>query len=341
MIENLKEYKTFESPKTKFIGYDNLTSKSKVLGLINNEEELVNNLTGHGYIIFDQTPFFALGGGQDSDNGLIKINNKNFELIDVRKNIVYGFYIHEIDLQDTTIKIGDILELEVDKTNRTNLEISHSGLHIIGQEIVNLAEHYDSQLGSKVSNEKYRLEFVVDEKLTVELINQAVKNVNKNTIPSNIYSSIYTLTKEEAIKKGIPADHPFLENEDSIRIVEFPTYTLEACGGTHVKNTSEIKEIWFTKYDKNKKRIVTEFSSNKDYVNELFEEKLVGIYNQLLITIKKGTDLGFDQSSIQDQLDKSKELSNNWSYVSIREMNLLFRELTGTVNKYIKKLGKK
>ncbi|KAJ3636452.1 hypothetical protein Zmor_027127 [Zophobas morio] len=97
--------------------------------LFNSDGDTVDSLKGHGFILFDKTPFYALGGGQASDKGTISFDNKTSEVLDVRKDIIKKYYIHEVNISHE-LKIEDIVTLKVDADFRHKASINHSALHM-------------------------------------------------------------------------------------------------------------------------------------------------------------------------------------------------------------------
>ncbi|WP_338983960.1 alanine--tRNA ligase-related protein [Spiroplasma endosymbiont of Othius punctulatus] len=337
MITNFKKYESFEFSKTKFIGHEVLNSKSTVLGLFNSNCEPVQTLTEHGFIIFDNTPFYALSGGQDSDIGTIEVKGKFYDLLNVRKDIVYGYFIHEINLGTSYVNIGDILDLKVDKVFRDQSSISHSALHITWQAILDLTNHTDEQVGSKLNNEKFQIQFALDDLITEKITTQAVKFVNEKIIPKEIETNVYYLSQQEAIDKKYLFGFTKVMNNDLVRLIEFPGFTTEPCSGTHVKNTREIKQVWFTNYDKNSKRIAIDMTANPTYAKSFFDEKLIGRFNQMKSIINKGLEAGL-KHNFESDVKHAQSLTNVWDYNSIKELNSIYKETTSIVNKYLKSL---
>jgi alanyl-tRNA synthetase len=130
-MENFKNYsEQLNIAKTKFVGHNTFEANCKILALFNNKNELVNSLRGAGFIIFDQTPFYAMGGGQDSDKGTLIFNESTLKLQDVRKDLIYGYHIHQVDTKDQLLKTGDTLLLKVDREFRNRSSANHSAMHI-------------------------------------------------------------------------------------------------------------------------------------------------------------------------------------------------------------------
>ncbi|WP_026389458.1 alanine--tRNA ligase-related protein [[Acholeplasma] multilocale] len=338
-MENFKKYENFDFSKTNFVGHEQLTSSSAVLGLFDQSANPIDKLTGKGFIIFDKTPLYAMAGGQASDNGFITLNGQQIALEDVRKDLVYGYFIHQVDTNGLEVKNGDILEISVDEEFRKRSSNNHSALHITWQTTLNKVGHHVDELGSKLDNTKYQLQFFPDEAITEELALEVSEIVNNNVIKDEIDANIFFVTQQEAIDKGYFYEFTKVAGDEMVRMVEFPGIVIEPCSGTHVTNTREIKQVWFMNYDKNAKRIIIDMTSNEQVANDFFTEKLDGKYQELLRMIKKGTDQGID-IDFSNYTQQAETLLKDWNYLSVKKLNNIFIEVTAAVNKFLKEKEK-
>lgn len=103
-----------ELPITKFVGFEKLKNTGQVVGLFDQNGAFVSKLEGKGFLLLNQTPFFAEGGGQASDQGYLLKDNQKISLISMNKDLIHGYYFHEIKTL-VEIKIGDSLEAIVDQ----------------------------------------------------------------------------------------------------------------------------------------------------------------------------------------------------------------------------------
>ncbi|WP_027063492.1 alanine--tRNA ligase-related protein [Mesoplasma seiffertii] len=335
-MENFKNYaKSLNIEKTKFVGHEVSEADAQILKIFTENHEETNSLKGLGFVIFNQTPFYAMGGGQDSDKGTLSFNGVEFELEDVRKDLIYGYYIHQINTGDQELKVGDRLFLKIDQTYRDRSSINHSAMHTTWQTTLNEAGHYIEELGSKLNDEKYQVQFVVDEAITEELILKVVNKINNEIIPQDIKVNIFEVTQQEAIEKDYLFEFTKLVGDEMVRMVEFPGIVIEPCSGTHAKSTKELSQVWFLVYDKNSKRILLELTTNAEYATKFFNEKLIDRFEEIKAFIKKGYDNGltYDFSEITNRCE---ELVKIWNPLSVKEINLLHNNVTLIVNKYLK-----
>ena len=216
--------------------YDLEESDTKTLGLFKDGVR-VSSLDEEGEVIFEETPFYAEMGGQVSDKGFVYGEGFEGEIVSVSK-APNGQHLHEIVMKYGTIKEGDKVNIVLDKRRRHLIERNHSATHLLHSALGNiLGEHVD-QRGSFVNEEYLRFDYSAPKKMSEEDLLALEKEVNAK-IEEGIEEVTEVLPIEEAKKKG--AEMEFAEKYgDTVRVVEFGEYSKEFCGGTHVKNTSEI-----------------------------------------------------------------------------------------------------
>ena len=220
--------------KEEFI-YDKYRMKAHILELIN-EDKIVDKITKDGYVIFDKTCFYATGGGQVNDTGMIVCNAFKARVIDVFK-APNGQNIHKVRVLSGVIKKCEC-ELIIDEDKRKRIEANHSSVHLLQYALRSLIDKNIAQNGSRVDENTLRFDFNTTCKLTDELIIKVENKVN-----SLIKEKIKRVTSLKNINEIDKSEVMALFNEkygDVVRLVEFND-SKELCGGTHVKNTSDIK----------------------------------------------------------------------------------------------------
>ena len=232
-----EDYLNFTLP-VEFVGYNSLTSTSKVIGIFKDGKK-VEKASGLVDVVTENTPFYAEMGGQIGDTGNLIIDGQSFE-VSVCFRLPNGQNTHVVDMQDVEISIGDEVLLEVSDELRHNICCNHSATHLLNEALRQVLGSHVVQHGSLVTSERLRFDFnhyqnlTIDELLAVEnLVNQEINKCHVvNTIETNI---------EDAKKRGAQA--VFGEKYgDIVRLVDMD-FSKELCGGTHVKNTSEIKKL--------------------------------------------------------------------------------------------------
>jgi alanyl-tRNA synthetase len=229
-----KDLLAFKTPSE--FTYEKDEVKAKVTGLFI-DGVAVSSLDEKGEAAFDVTPFYAEMGGQVADSGSVK--NASFEAeVTMVSKAPNGQHLHELNVKYGSLKIGDVVTLTIDTLRRRLIERNHSATHLLHKALGEvLAEHVD-QKGSFVNEDYLRFDFAFNRKLTPEELHEIELKVNEK-IAESIKETTEVLPIEEAKKRG--AEMEFAEKYGaSVRVVEFGDYSREFCGGTHVKNSSDI-----------------------------------------------------------------------------------------------------
>lgn len=221
-----------EHGATEFTGYSTTKDTGKVLSIRENNE---NN---QYELILDKTPFYSAQGGQVSDKGFILSDNgMKAEVVGmIKKNEVF---IHIIRiLEGNKPKIGDILQTEVDKKYRQSVMKNHSGTHLLHKALKEILGDSVEQSGSLVEADYLRFDFSYHEALTKEQI-KAVENRVNEMVLSNLDVEVKYMDVDSALDMGAIAlfGDKYM---DIVRVVDMEGYSIELCGGTHVKTTGEV-----------------------------------------------------------------------------------------------------
>lgn len=229
-----KDLMDFKTPSD-FL-YDSYSVTSKIIGIFVDGNK-VDSLEEEGDVIFEKTPFYAEMGGQVSDKGKLFGNNVS-GLIDNVSKAPNGQHLHHVALQYGKISLGDEVAITLDIERRKLIERNHSATHLMHSALTNVLGKHVKQMGSYVDENYLRFDYETDHKLSSEEIKQIEDEVNAK-ISEGIEEVTEILPIEEAKKLG--AEMEFSEKYgQTVRVVEFSDYSKEFCGGTHVKNTSEI-----------------------------------------------------------------------------------------------------
>ena len=228
------------SKPTEFLGYVENESMGEVSAIIIDGKISKKISEGdEGAIVLNQTPFYAESGGQLGDEGLIFSNNVNFIVTDTKKKI-NGVYAHFGKLIKGNIFNGDVLNLKIDTDNRKKIMANHSATHLLHEALRRVLGPHVTQKGSQVSSQKLRFDFSHSKALTKEELQNVELKINQLILED---SSVMTevLPYEEAIKKGALA--LFGEKyDDEVRVLSMgnDSFSVELCGGTHVKSLNDI-----------------------------------------------------------------------------------------------------
>ena len=228
------------SKPTEFLGYVENESMGEVSAIIIDGKISKKISEGdEGAIVLNQTPFYAESGGQLGDEGLIFSNNVNFIVTDTKKKI-NGVYAHFGKLIKGNIFNGDVLNLKIDTDNRKKIMANHSATHLLHEALRRVLGPHVTQKGSQVSSQKLRFDFSHPKALTKEELQNVELKINQLILEdSTVMTEV--LPYEEAIKKGALA--LFGEKYDEeVRVLSMgnDSFSVELCGGTHVKSLNDI-----------------------------------------------------------------------------------------------------
>ncbi len=221
-----------------FVGYDHLTYESDIT-VLTTETELTEALTegDRGTIFVNETPFYATSGGQEADTGVISTAEGEFKVEDTVK-LLGGKIGHVGVVVKGMLKVGDRVELFVDAKKRALSARNHSATHLLQKALRTVLGTHVEQAGSNVNEDRLRFDFTHFSALSQEELSKVEKMVNEY-IAQAMPVVIKNMPIEEAKKTGAQA--LFGEKYgDVVRVVNMGDCSIEFCGGTHVKNTSEI-----------------------------------------------------------------------------------------------------
>ncbi len=221
-----------------FVGYENLAWKSPIT-VLTSDTEIVEALSDgqRGTVFAEETPFYATSGGQEADTGIIRTAEGEFKVEDTVK-LLGGKIGHVGVVIKGMIKTGDQAELCVDAEKRALSARNHSATHLLQKALRPVLGTHVEQAGSSVNEERLRFDFSHFSAMTAEEL-QKVEEIVNEQIVAGLPVKVENMPIEEARKTGAQA--LFGEKYgDVVRVVNMGDYSIEFCGGTHVKNTNEI-----------------------------------------------------------------------------------------------------
>jgi len=223
--------------KTVFNGYDSLVSEAEIKGIFLNSTLVQQASEGNEVlIVLDQTTFYGESGGQVGDIGTI--SSKNVEvLIDnvIRKKNVF---LHYGMIKKGILTIGQKVKTNVTSSNRAKAAANHTATHLLQSALKSVVNESVGQKGSLVAFNKLRFDFNSSNPISKDQISKIETLVN-SWIMENHVLQIKNMSKSEALEKGAVA--MFGEKyDDEVRVVNVPGVSMELCGGTHVRTTSEL-----------------------------------------------------------------------------------------------------
>ena len=223
--------------KTVFTGYDSLLSEAEIKGVFLDSTLVKQASEGQKVlIVLDQTSFYGESGGQVGDIGTIF--SKDLEVfVDnvVRKKNVF---LHYGLVKKGLLTIGQKIKTKVNAANRAKAAANHTATHLLQSALKTVVNQSVGQKGSLVAFNKLRFDFNSSHPISKDQLSKVETLVN-SWIMENHSLNIKTMAKSEALEKGAVA--MFGEKyDDEVRVVDVPGVSMELCGGTHVKTTSEL-----------------------------------------------------------------------------------------------------
>ncbi len=230
-------------PSTNFVGYtapNKAHCEAKLLSILTDEGAVEEISEGECSLIFDTTPFYGEGGGQVGDSGVITDTHGEGKVVvtvlDTKKT--NGIYIHEVKIENGSLKVGDTLLLSVNPARRAAIMRNHSAAHLLQAALRYVLGTHVEQAGSYVDEHRVRFDFTHLSALTKDELARVEAIVNENILLAEVASTTVTDIKT-AREMGAMA--LFGEKYgDTVRVVKIGSSSTELCGGTHVSSTGEI-----------------------------------------------------------------------------------------------------
>ena len=234
---------------TEFLGYDAEASSGEIVALVRDGKRVSELKAGErGAVIVNQTPFYGESGGQVGDRGLISAPcGARFKVEDTQKKL-HGLFLHAGTLEAGTLKAGEMVDLEVDHDRRTSTRANHSATHLLQEALRETLGTHVVQKGSLVEPGRLRFDFSHPRPMTQAEI-AAVEDLANAIVRQNSAVETHLMRPDEAIAKGALALFGEKYGEE-VRVVSMGeraesnkadhAYSVELCGGTHVRRTGDI-----------------------------------------------------------------------------------------------------
>src|SRR5690625_1556304 len=288
---------------SKFVGYENFEVEAEILQMIK-DNQFIDFATEDDevIVILDKTPFYAEGGGQIADKGIIT-TEKGHIIIDDVKSAPRGQHLHYGKVISGSIKKGEIVNAKIDEESRSKIVKNHTATHLLHQALKDVLGDHVNQAGSLVATERLRFDFSHFHSITEEEL-ERIENIVNEKIWASISLNIDYMEKEAA--EAIGAMALFGEKyDDIVRVVQIDNYSIELCGGCHVNNTSEIglfKILSESGIGAGTRRI--EAVTGK-YAYQFMNEKVKNLHEIAKITNSNDQQV---KSKIEDLLNNIKQL---------------------------------
>ena len=223
---------------TEFVGYEVLEAEGRVVGLVG--RDATQEVAAEGdtvRVVLSRTPFFAEGGGQVGDAGTLRAAAGVARVTDTRPG-PGGTTVHEAVVEQGELRQGEEVQAVVDADRRAATARSHTATHVVHHSIRQLLGEHARQAGSLVAPGRLRFDFTHYEGVPRDVLEEVEYVVNSRLAQDEPVRA-YETTAEFARSQGAMA--LFGEKYgDIVRVVEVGDYSIELCGGTHVRHTGEV-----------------------------------------------------------------------------------------------------
>jgi alanyl-tRNA synthetase len=240
---------------TEFLGYETESAEGAVTALVKDGAEVESLTAGEtGAVVLNQTPFYAESGGQVGDLGVLTGEGVTFRVTDTQKR-AGDLFVHLGTVESGTLKLGTALALDVDHSRRTAIRANHSATHLLHEALRQVLGDHIAQKGSSVSADRLRFDFVHQKPITADELRQ-VEDIANTVVLENDEVTTRLMAVDDAREAGARA--LFGEKYgDEVRVVSMGKmprdsgsnalgWSVELCGGTHVKRTGDIGMISVT-----------------------------------------------------------------------------------------------
>ncbi|WP_019814012.1 alanine--tRNA ligase, partial [Saccharomonospora saliphila] len=237
---DLSAYRTLleRHGETEFLGYTDLQATSRVLALLS--DGVPTPVVGEGHtaeLVLDRTPFYAEGGGQIADTGVLVGHGVELTVLDVQK-LVPGLFVHKVEVVGGEVAVDTELTASVDGTRRAAIARSHSATHLVHAAVRGSYGNRAAQAGSLNSPGRMRFDFTTAGAVSGDVLTEVEEEVN-DYLQTDVEVQAYTTTKDKALEQGAIA--LFGEKYgDRVRVVDMGDYSRELCGGTHVDRIGQL-----------------------------------------------------------------------------------------------------
>ncbi|WP_370897261.1 alanine--tRNA ligase [Chryseobacterium gossypii] len=333
-----------EKPET-FVGYDQTETETYIT-----RYRKVENKDGEFYqVVLSQSPFYPEGGGQIGDKGVLENAVESFEVLDTKKE--NGLIISLIN--GLPRDPGAVFYARVNTADRKNTQANHSVTHLLHEALREVLGTHVEQKGSYVGPDYLRFDFSHFSKMTEDELALVEEKVNRKIKESIALQEFRNIPIQEALDKGAMA--LFGEKYgDTVRMIQFGT-SMELCGGTHVRNTSEIGHFKIVSESSTAAGIRRIEAISGDKADEYFKslEKQIAEISQLLKSkdvvksieklIEENTALRSEAEALKKE--KAKGEINEWknAYEQKGNKQLLVKKTSldaGTVKDIVFQLKK-
>ena len=238
---DLTEYRAIvdKSGSSKFIGYENVSAEAKITGiLVDGKSVSEANIGSDIEITLDRTPFYAEGGGQLADGGIIKLANGALVQIDDVQSPLPGLIVHRGNIVSGVVKNGSQVTSEIDLERRLAISRAHTATHMVHKAFREALGETATQAGSENAPGRFRFDFPSTSAVPVSVLNDVESRVNELLIAD---LQVHAEVMSQDAARALGAMALFGEKYgDQVRVVSVGDWAKELCGGTHVARSGQL-----------------------------------------------------------------------------------------------------
>ncbi|MEV6798856.1 alanine--tRNA ligase [Micromonospora rifamycinica] len=224
--------------EVEFTGYTELHRESRIRALLSGGATVGAAVEGETVeLVLDTTPFYAEGGGQQPDQGLITVGAGQVEVFDVQQPVP-GLIVHRAKVVRGEVRAGETGYAEIDVTRRRAISRSHTATHLVHQTMRNFLGESATQAGSLNAPGRLRFDFNTPAGVSPSVLHDVEQQVNE-VLLADLEVNAFITTQEEARRIGAMALFGEKYGE-RVRVVEVGDYARELCGGTHVARSAQL-----------------------------------------------------------------------------------------------------
>jgi len=229
-LDSLDDFDKVSDAPTVFAGYSDFSAEAKVVAVKHSDDNTL--------IVLDRSPFYAESGGQIDDHGYLLIGDNQFKIVGLKK--INNQLVHFVEnKKHIAVKNGDKVNAVIDDLRRWDIMRNHSATHLLHAALRKVLGEHVHQSGSYVGPDRLRFDFTHFEKVNEKQLTE-IETIVNSKIRENLDLQHHKETLFEDAKKMGALMFFGDKYGDKVNIVQFGDFTLEFCGGTHVKNTSQI-----------------------------------------------------------------------------------------------------
>ena len=241
----IRQYESLGVGATQFLGYEQVSASSPIVGLIADDEVVSEATAGQSVeVVLVQTPFYAEGGGQIGDAGTLAAPDGSIEVHDTQA-VMPDVIMHFGKVVDGVVRLGDTVQADVDPIRREDTARNHTATHMLHAALREVLGPHVRQAGSLVAPDRLRFDFSHVQPVTDDELWQVQHLVNEK-IRQNAGVHRDEDTYQSAIQRGALAffGDRYGERVRLIEIANGDSFSFEVCGGTHVHHTGEVGSVY-------------------------------------------------------------------------------------------------